>query len=233
LNVFKGYTSRAKKYKEFAETWRNDPLLNALKCPSGPVVIFEVCGRVFLKLGYMHLEYSEFGWLEGYVRVGKSNVWTARDSWRAREYLWLPRVEVNAEVISEICHRNTYYLRGGRIDEWNDKQVPMVVDQLRVNLPDVYADLCELDPELVGRPMNHVGRYAKALTLRDGSELKDCHGNVFRKEGGELVCDDYNSSLVGPQTIIARGATLTLKLSEKDTVKVESNDWVTDTTEFL
>jgi hypothetical protein len=235
VSGFKGYTSRAKKYKEFADTWRNDPLLNALKCPSGPVVIFEVCGRVFMKLGHMKLEYNEqqSDWLEGYNRVGKSNIWTTRDAWRDRAYLWVPREEVNAEVISEICHRYTYALMGGRIDEWNEKQVPMVVDQLKANLPDVYADLCELDPELVGRPMNHVGRYAKALTLRDGSELKDCHGNVFRKEGGELVCDDYNSSLVGPQTIMARGATLTLNLSERDTVKVESNDWVTDTTEFL
>jgi len=235
VSGFKGYTSKAKKYKEFADTWKSDPLLNALKCPSSPVVIFEVCGSVFLKLGHMKLEYNEqeSGWMEGYNRVGKSHIWTTRDAWRSREYLWVPRAEVSAEVFSVICHRYTYYLMGGRIEEWNEKQVPMVVDQLRVNLPDVYSDLCELDPELVGRPMDHTGRYARVLTLRDGSEMVDCHGNVFRKEGSELVCDDYNSTLVGPQALAARGATLIMRPSESDAVKVESNDWVTDTTEFL
>ena len=235
MDVVKGYTSRAKKYKEFVETWRNDPLLNALKCPSDPVVIFELDGKVFMKLGHMKLKYDEqeSDWMEGYNRVGKSHIWTTRDAWMDNAYLWVPREEVTAEVISVICHRYTYAFMGGMIDEWNEKQVPMVVDQLRVNLPDVYSDLCKLDHELVGRPMNHVGRYARVLTLRDGSEMRDCHGNVFRKEGGELVCDDYNSTLVGPQALAARGATLIMRPSESDVVKVESNDWVTDTTEFL
>ena len=229
----KGYTSRAMKYKQFREKYANDPLYNALDEPTDSVLMFTIGDETFVKLGLVGIEYDpDGGWKERKREANNYGMYVC-DPWLGDKSLWVPTEALDADFFEQVCKFRPQAFLGGTITKFQKKNVPMIVHTLREVLPDVYAELIERCPELAERKLDHTGRYARALTLKDGSRLKDCHGNVFVKQGNHITCDSYKCTLDGVGDVTANGnATLTIEIGEKAYVEVKDNDWVCDETEF-
>lgn len=229
----KGYTSRARKYSQFRERYASDPLYNALDEPTDNVLMFTIGDETFVKLGLVGMEYEPDGGWKEYKGLPTSRGMYVCDPWLGHKSLWVPTEALDADFFEQVCKFRPQALFGGTIAEFQQKHVPMIVHVLKEVLPDVYAELVDRCSELAERKLDHTGRYARALTLKDGLRLTDCHGNVFVKQGDHITCDNYNCTLVGVDGITAKGnATIAIEIGETAYVKVEDNDWVCDETEF-
>lgn len=217
----KGYTSRAKKYREFKERYESDPNYAALRVPEDHVLIMTIEGDVYIRLGSVGIDRGE----DGRLRLV--------DPWLGDKVLWVPRQELSAEFFESACRFVPRSLiSSSPIKDYQEKDVPMILHQLRDVLPDIYEELIRRHPELAERKLDHRGRYAKTLTLKDGSKVADSNGNVFVKKKGHMVCRHFKSSLVGPYGVRAKDAILVMPIPDDAYTEVESNDWVTDETEF-
>lgn len=230
----KGYTSRARKYGQFRERYESDPLYNALDEPQDNVLIFTIGKDAFVKLGLIGLEYDPNGGRKEYKGNPTSHGMYVCDPWLGEKSLWVPIDALDADFFERVCkYRPRAFIDNLEIKDFQQKHVPMIVNVLKNALPDVYAELVQRCPELAQRKLDHRGRYAKALTLKDGSRLTDCHGNVFVKQGNHITCDCYSNVLVGVDGMKAKGdATLTIKIDAGAYVEVKDNGWVTEGTEF-
>ena len=230
----KGYTSRAMKYRKFMDTYESDPMYNALGFPQDNVVIMAIGNDVFLKLGMIGLDYDPDtkGWKEFGVRANDRGMFIC-DPWMGESSIWVPRDALDVDFFEKVCDFKPRTMIDNReIKDFQTKNVPMIVKGLGEALPDMYEALIALRPELADKKMDHRGRYARAVTLKDGSIMADALGNTFVKHGSEIACHDFTSVLVGINGIEARGATITIPIREDAYVEVMDNDWVCDDTEF-
>ena len=155
------------------------------------------------------------------------------DPWMGKDYLWVPRDAVDVDFFEKVCkYKPRYLMEYNVIEEFQQKNVPMIVHVLKDAMPDIYAQLIERCPKLAEKKLDHRGRDARTKTLKDGSNLKH-HENTFTKFGDMLICDEYSDYFAGPTGTHAHGdSVLVIRLHDDDYVEVKDNDWVCDTTEF-
>ena len=103
------------------------------------------------------------------------------------------------ENIRRIMRWQPRALMGGIIESFQEKEIPKFICHLHEVFPDLYAAYLKTYPDDKERfeatCVNYVGRKAYLNTLNDGTTYKDCHGNVWIKDGKYLVCEQMDTSI--------------------------------------
>lgn len=217
-----GYTHKALKYWSFRGMYEKDEVYNKLSYPGNRVAV--IGDLVYLNLVY--------------VGISKK---TAEDSFRKTSYNYvikpgyygdtsvlIPKEELTIDFLIDILSKRPQALLGSLIEDYQEKIVPDIIQDLKKALPELYNELIQVKPEFNIQP-NYVGKYAYMRTLVDGSVLVDCHGNKAVKKGDYLYCEKYTKGFV---PFDGEYAECTIKISPNKTYKVNDNNQCDDNTVF-
>lgn len=112
---------------------------------------------------------------------------------------FLHKTLFTVENIRKIMKWHPRFLMGGIITDFQEKEVPKFIRQLRDVFPDLYAEYLNTYPDDKAKfeaiCVDYVGRKAYLNTLNDGTVYIDCHRNKWVKSKGFLVCDNYSTWL--------------------------------------
>ena len=234
--TIRGYTSRAKKYSQFRSTYKDDPLYGALDRPQN--VHFRLIGDwCLISLPGLRVDYFDEkpekldDIYHRFTGVRKNILYD--DPFGFSSSCWIPVSDVDAQTFADLLGFRPRAFLGGEITSYKEKIVPAFMHELEEHWPEMYEQVCELDPKLGELKIDWKGRKAKALTLKQGIELHK-GSNVFVLEGDALVCPDYTDILVRVNGVEARHAFVSIPLTEESAIEVEDNDWVVPgQTEFV
>lgn len=223
VSRIRGYTSKARKYGEFRSTYKNDEAYDKLNYPNNYVALID--DTLYLNLTYTGVrkpyendDYRPNKW--GYV-IQDGFMFTANA-------FFISINEINADFLAEILSYKPRALMDGVINDYQDKVVPNIVNELKKVVPALYKELIEKFPQFNKEP-NYVGRYAYIKTLVDGSVLKDYKGNEWVKNGDLLYCENYKSSLL---PFDGRVAECKIKIDNQK-YKITSNSQCDENTIFV
>lgn len=223
VTTVRGYTSRARKYGEFRNTYRNDETYGKLSYPSNYAALID--DTLYLKLLYtgvrkpnkndMPYEVNQWGYI-------------IQDAVFSNGTFFININEMDIDFLAKILSYKPRALMGGEIKDYQEKVVPNIVNELKKVVPTLYKGLIEKYPQYNKEP-NYVGRYAYMKTLVDGSVLTDCHGNRAVKQGDTLYCEKFTKGFVPFDGEVAE---CTIKIGDKQKYKVTNNSQCDENTIF-
>ena len=208
-----GYTSKAKKYYEFKDKWKSDKNYNKLEEPEN---IIGQIGDIFV-LNTGHLYENEKG--EYYIDTCFSTA----------PLIYVPEEKFNINLIKFICDAKPKTIfENSEIKSYQEKTVPRFLYELKTEFKEIYDSFIKEYPEYKNKKINFIGRKAYINTLKNGSELLDCHKNKWKIEKDEIVCYNWKTWLPFGGT----GTETRIKMTSDMTYKITDNEQVTEKTKF-
>jgi len=214
----KGYTSRAKKFKEFRDKWKAHEKYNSLDRP--PKKLGIIAGEVYFP--YAHVTITEDFKVTGPEFVTRP--------------AYIPLDKFTVELINDICLLKPQAFFGGTIESYQKETVPLFLTHLKEVLPDLYNQFREVHPEQVN-DISYVGRKALLRTIKpskvyyksknypDLNEEWEWDGEYLHYLGGYVsrvnITKDYEV------------VDMVLKPTEKATIVIEDDAQVQDSTVFV
>lgn len=228
----RGYTRRAKKYGEFMRAAKSDDAYEKLGNALQRILVVPVGDYVYLSLGSVVVRYEPDEKKRGDSFMSRLyNGVAITDALMFVEGCWLPKKLVTPALMKAVCERVPFGFNG-RMDGYQERDVPRIVEELMKNLPDVYEGLVEIAPRYKDVKFDYVGRRAFLKTLRDGIEIRTSNG-TFVRVGDELVCDGFDGGiLMTVAGMRVKNARVVVPIPDDATVEVGDNDWVTEGTRF-
>lgn len=208
-----GYTSRAKKYYEFKNKWSSDESYNKLEEPEN--IIGQIGDIFVLNTGYLY-EKEEGGYYID-THFGQAPL------------IYVSKKEFTNDLIKFICDAKPKTIFDRKeIEAYQERIVPRFLYELKTEFKEVYDNFIEQYPEYENKKINFVGREAYISTLKNGSELVDCHKNIWKIENDEIVCYKCKTWLPFGGT----GTETRIKITSDMTYKITDNEQVTEKTKF-
>lgn len=206
-----GYTSRAKKYYSFRETYTKDEKYNKLDEPNN--IIGQIEDLIVLNTGFLYEDNGRY-----YIDT----------HFAQSPLIYVPIEKFNNNIIKLICDAKPEALFGGEIKDYQSKTVPRFLYELKTGFKEIYNSFINEYPEYKEKEINFIGRKAYINTLKDGSELKDCHNNIWIIENDEIVCYKWKTWLpFGGNPTETR-----IKITDNMTCKITNNNQVANDTKF-
>lgn len=208
-----GYTSRAKKYYEFKNKWSSDESYNKLEEPEN--IIGQIGDIFVLNTGYLY-EKEEGGYYID-THFGQAPL------------IYVSKKEFTNDLIKFICDAKPKTIFDRKeIEAYQERIVPRFLYELKTEFKEVYDNFIEQYPGYENKKINFVGREAYISTLKNGSELVDCHKNIWKIENDEIVCYKWKTWLPFGGT----GTETRIKITSDMTYKITDNEQVTEKTKF-
>lgn len=204
-----GYTSKAKKYYEFREKYEKDECYSKLKRPE--TVIGKIDNEFVLNLPYINYDEGEF-----------------KDPGFYNPLIYIDEKNFTNDLIKKLLDFKPHAMFGGVITDYQDKEVPNFLSDLKTNFKEIYEDFIKEFPEY-NTKVSYVGKKAYLGTLNNGSILIDCHKNEWIKEEKEIVCYKWGTWLP-----FKGSATETrINITEDMIYTITDDNQVNDNTKFL
>lgn len=208
-----GYTSRAIKYSEFKRKYKEDECYSKLDEPNNKIGKIE--DTFVINMSYLHEK--EGGGYEIETSLFSS------------ELIYIPEDKFTNDLIKLICDGKPRTIFGNEIiKSYQEKDVPRFLYELKTEFRDIYNRFVNEYPDYKNREMNFVGRYAYIKTLKNGTELLDCHNNIWKFENDEIVCYEWKTWLPFGKT----PAETRIKITDDMTYKITDNSQVDENTKF-
>lgn len=211
-----GYTSRAKKYHEFRNTYKNDECYGKLEEPHQTVGIID--NIVVLNIHDMKLDEND---------TPIEDVGFASNS---LSYIELDKF--TPELIKQICDLRPRTIFGYQpIKTYYEEYIPKFLDDLKRHYPEIFRKFIELYPEY-DKEMNYVGRSAYIHSLRNGVEIKSEYsdGTLFVKDGDYLTnVSNFKCSFM---PFDSKESNIQLKIDKNMYCKITDNSQVDENTLF-
>ncbi len=212
--IIHGYTSRAKGYDNFKSQYKEDKCYNKLDEPNN--IIGKIDNVFVINTGYLY-ENKETG--EYYIdtKFGKSPL------------IYVQEQKFTNDLIKIICGAKPKTIFDNvEIKKYQQEIVPRFLYELKTEFTDKYNAFVAEYPEYKEKQLNFVGRTAYIKTLNNGTEILDCHNNIWRIENDEIVCYKWKTWLP-----FGRTPTETrIKITDDMTYKITDNKQVNENTEF-
>lgn len=205
-----GYTSRAKKYYSFRKKYESDDKYNKLEEPRD--IVGKVGDNFVLNLGYLKE-------LEGGKYIIETQLFN-------NELIYIPEKLFTNDLIKMILEGNPKIIFGYQpIKSYKEEILPRFLYELKTNFKSIYDRFTNEFPEYKDFNMNYIGRYAYIYSLKNGSELKDCHNNIWKIENNEIVCYKWKTWLPfkGSPTETRIKITSDMKYQITDNSQVDEN----------
>ncbi|GIN38415.1 hypothetical protein [Heyndrickxia oleronia] len=219
----KGFTSRARKYHQFKNEWQNHDQYNKLNRPPdklgliGDIVVFPY---PFVRIketenGELKISDPTFGGNISFIEYNK----------------------FTSEFIYRLCKFRPQAMMGGTISSYQKETVPLFLAHLKEVLPDKYYEFIKQYPQYAEKEINYVGRKALLRTIKPSlieyrSRDYPSLNNDWYWDGEFLI---YKWGYVSSVSVINdyEVAEFKLKPSDQTTVKISSNEQVTEETVFV
>lgn len=104
---------------------------------------------------------------------------------------FIPVDMFNADFIEKLVKHRPQALMGGTIQSYVDKDIPLILQQIKEEFPNIYKEWESKYPENAEKyaDLSPVGRTIYIRSLPDGTTIKNDKG-TFTKEGSYLVSDN-------------------------------------------
>lgn len=139
------------------------------------------------------------------------------------------------ENIRKIMKWQPRSLMGGIIDDFQNNEIPKFIHHLKEVFPDLFKEYLNTYPDEKEKfeeiCVDFVGRKAYLNTLNDGVTHKDCHGNMWVKQNGFLVCENMNISL--HMVLGKKPRKVMQQLMGDEIVTISKNEDVSENTVFV
>lgn len=223
VNTIRGYTSRAKKYGEFKNKWKEHESYSKLIHPPTKIGVINDC---------VVFPYSS-------VRITKSETgkWNIQDPSFSDRKAYIPIYEFTSDLIYRICSYRPQAIMGGEIRSYQTETVPLFLAHLREVLPDKYESFTKAYPKYAQKEVNYVGRKALLKTIKPC--LIEYRSRDYPRLNNDWYWDGefltYKWGYVNSVSVIKdyEVEEFKLKPSDKTTVKITSNEQVTEDTVFV
>lgn len=210
-----GYTSRARKYYEFKRKWDNDECRYKLKEPDN--IVGKIGDTFVLNTGYLYENESGGYYIDTHFSQAP--------------LIYVSKEKFDNNLIKLVCDAKPKTIfESAEIKTYQEKIVPRFLYELKTEFKEIYDNFIKEYPEYENKKINFVGREAYINTLRNGSELLDCHKNKWIIENDEIVC--YNWSTWLPFKNKRKGTETRIKITDEMTYEITDNEQVTENTKF-
>lgn len=146
--------------------------------------------------------------------------------------LFVPIDELTPDNINRICTYHPRAMLGGEIESYQTETIPIFLHQLSKLFPEQYNAFIAAFPDYELKAPDYRGKYAKLSTCNRELTYRDAHGNSFRFDGDELVCDKYR--IGGFMPFSSSGyAQMRIPVTDDMQVKITDSNQVTDQTVLM
>ena len=221
----KGYTSHARKYSKFSNRYTNDELYNTLEYPE--TSYFGIIGNAYwFNLKYFYMKKATETDEKHFTRCG----YIISTSY-ATSFFHVPIEDVNLDLLHEIFSYRPRTIDFQEIKDYQVTVVPHIVTSMKMTAPELYSALTEKYPEYMKDKYtpNYIGMYAYTRTLKNGSVIKDCHGNEGILKDGKIYCENFTKGFV---PFNGKSASVIVELDDKSVNKITDNSQVDENTNF-
>ena len=140
--------------------------------------------------------------------------------------------ELTPDNINRICTYHPRAMLGGEIESYQTETIPIFLHQLSKLFPEQYSTFIKAFPDYELKAPDYRGKYAKLSTCNRELTYRDAHGNSFRFDGDELVCDKYR--IGGFMPFSSSGyAQMRIPVTDDMQVKITDSNQVTDQTVLI
>lgn len=221
ISNIRGYTSRAKKYYDFKSQWQKHEAYSKLKYPPQKLGLIE--NEVVFPYSFIRVKKNDNGRFEIDVPFGSA-------------ISFIDYQDFTVELIERICNFRPQAMMGGTIKDYQSKIVPTFLAHLKEVFPEKYNELKDKKPELV-KEVNYIGRTALLKTIKPSivcyqSDRYPQFNEKWEWDGELLI---YKNGYVSSFNITKdyEVAEIRIKPSDKSTIKITSNEQVTNETVFI
>lgn len=212
----KGYTSRANKYYDFKNKYKNDEKYKSLKAPN-EINVFTVDNWYYIDLIYVTMEENKV--------IQKSVNTFSNDGF------WIEKDKLTIDLLHKLLSFKPEAMFGGTITYYKEEIVPEFLLQLMKVDNELYNKLINKYKEY-DMISNYVGKEAYINSLKEGTEITDITDKYckFIYDGKYLTCKDYTEMCFIPfneDTIELR-----IKVPDDMICKIIDNSQVDKNTEF-
>lgn len=204
-----GYTSRAKKYYDFREKYENDECYSKLKRPE--ISIGKIGNEFIINMPYIRYE-------DGKIT----------DPSFGNPLIYVDEKDFDNTFIKQMLDFKPQAIFGGIIEDYQKKEVPRFLGDLKNNFKDIYENFIKEYPEY-DREISYIGKKAYINTLAEKSILKDCHKNEWIKEKDWIVCYKWKTWL----PFNGQATETRIKITSDMTVEISDNEQVNENTKFV
>lgn len=215
-----GLTRRARGYdgwiKDKKERYADIPQLGLPKC------------KMAFIGDYVYLPYAHMTMCKRVDFTSRASLFVSGDCMLSRDY-W------SAGVALTLIDFRPQAIMGGEIRSYQEECVPLFIQHLREIAPDTWSEIIKIRPSL-DVEQDYVGRTAILSTLRHPIEWTTRGNNypvTWKWDGLRVTTSSthaYNSTW---GRLALSGLDLSATVTEKTTVVVQDNAWVTDETVFV
>lgn len=217
-----GYTSRAKKYSEFREKWRNHDEYSKLRYPEKKLGLID--GYVVIPYPFINLTEKENKTVEIDMKYFSSNT------------SFISIESFTPHLINRICRHRPYAMMGGEIKDYQNKYVPLFLAHLKEVMLDVYESFIREFPEYE-KDIDYRGRKAYLKTINPSHVLyTSVNYPKFNEKwfwDGEILT--YESGYVDKVNIVKDYEVISFKIKpgDKTTIVISDNSQVNENTVFV
>lgn len=200
---------------------------------------------------------SYWGWKQNVQEAYKTDIKVANEKvCYAGDYVYIPlphlknyinslekienkyfvlRDDFGEDMVQEIVTYQPISLMGEIITSYQGK-IPKFLAQLKEAMPDIYVSWSEKYPETAEKydlSKANIGRTAYVSTLPQGSEIVDCHKNIWEVVGNEIVCENVGTSIMNPFGGWRSETKVAITITDDMTVEVGRNTAVDADTKYV
>lgn len=207
----RGWTSKAKKGREFYSKWKNDECYGKLKEPNQTIGIVD--DIVILNIDCM--------------KINENNIPVEDVGFGKTRLSYIQLKELTPDLIKQICELRPKTIFGYEpIRSYYEEYIPKFLDDLKRNYKDIWNKFVKKYPEY-DKEINYVGRKAYISSLRNELEIYSAN-NKWKIKNGYIICDDWCDFY----PFNARYGEVKIKITDDMVCEISNNEQVDENTKF-
>jgi len=145
---------------------------------------------------------------------------------------FIPDKDFNIDTIQEIVTFKPQALMGGTIRNYQKKEVPKFIRQLKEEFNDLYEEWSKKYKDTAKKyeiSASNVGRRAYINTLKQGSKIYDRHDNEWIVDGENIICRQWKTWLPFGET----STIVKIKITDDMIYKVKDDNTTDENTKYV
>jgi len=138
----------------------------------------------------------------------------------------------NVDMVQKIITFKPYALMGGEIKNYQRKEIPKFIQQLKEEFNELYEEWSKKYKDTYEKyriTASNIGRNAYINTLKQGSKIYDCYDNEWIVDGENIICKQWKIWLPCGRT----PTTVKIKITDDMTYKIKDDNITDENTKYV
>ena len=211
--VYEGYTPKAMICGRWTEVFYKDEKYSSLKSVTHDSRFGAMDGYYYINTSPVSVKMNDDGTYTFDVSIFSSF---------SSEQVFIKIEEVDTKFIKDLFSYTPCSFMGGEITDYRTKTVPLILDQMKKNAPELYERFTADYPEFSDVKPDFVGKTVYVNTLKAGIDIKAFGGTFHLSEDRKtLTCNDYRSAFL---PFRAKTSKVIIEVTDDMTYKVLDNN---------